>query len=184
MRLYVETHMHLNWFLQLASLLLLLGRLDHCCVWAGLYFFMYLLHFSFTMTFLKGWWKYLHWFICSFIGICCRELIVAGGKVVHTMLWLLIFSLCCYGLEQYSSAGILLRCKELEFSCLAWKYICIHSISSNYGVFYFRGLDWVVLPSEASQAVKQRLLNFIRSLSTVLAFAYLLSWWVWCHGAS
>ncbi|XP_043715077.1 mechanosensitive ion channel protein 3, chloroplastic-like isoform X2 [Telopea speciosissima] len=38
-----------------------------------------------------------------------------------------------------------------------------------------RGLDPVVLPSEASQAVKQRLLNFVRSLSTVLAFAYCLS---------
>ncbi|XP_044511110.1 mechanosensitive ion channel protein 3, chloroplastic isoform X2 [Mangifera indica] len=38
-----------------------------------------------------------------------------------------------------------------------------------------RALDPVVLPSEASQAVKQRVLNFVRSLSTVLAFAYCLS---------
>ncbi|KAJ7965815.1 Mechanosensitive ion channel protein chloroplastic-like [Quillaja saponaria] len=38
-----------------------------------------------------------------------------------------------------------------------------------------RALDPVVLPSEASQVVKQRLLNFVRSLSTVLAFAYCLS---------
>ncbi|XXG49162.1 hypothetical protein AAC387_Pa02g3422 [Persea americana] len=38
-----------------------------------------------------------------------------------------------------------------------------------------RVLDPVILPSEASQAVKQRLLSFIRSLSTVLAFAYCLS---------
>ncbi|KAM0937418.1 putative mechanosensitive ion channel MscS, LSM domain superfamily [Dioscorea sansibarensis] len=36
-------------------------------------------------------------------------------------------------------------------------------------------LDPLVLPSTASQAVKQRLLNFVRSLSTVLAFAYCLS---------
>ncbi|KAM5551112.1 hypothetical protein ABKV19_026109 [Rosa sericea] len=36
-------------------------------------------------------------------------------------------------------------------------------------------LDPVVLPSEASQAVKQRLINFLQSLSTVLAFAYCLS---------
>ncbi|GAA0176029.1 ion channel [Lithospermum erythrorhizon] len=38
-----------------------------------------------------------------------------------------------------------------------------------------RALDPVILPSAASQAVKQRLLNFVRSLSTVLAFAYCLS---------
>lgn len=38
-----------------------------------------------------------------------------------------------------------------------------------------RALDPIVLPSEASQIVKQRLLIFVRSLSTVLAFAYCLS---------
>ncbi|KAE8010516.1 hypothetical protein FH972_006883 [Carpinus fangiana] len=38
-----------------------------------------------------------------------------------------------------------------------------------------RALDPVVLPTEASQVVKQRLLNFVRSLSTVLALAYCLS---------
>ncbi|KAL6959490.1 hypothetical protein U1Q18_039640 [Sarracenia purpurea var. burkii] len=38
-----------------------------------------------------------------------------------------------------------------------------------------RALDPMVLPSETSQIVKQRLLNFISSLSTVLALAYCLS---------
>ncbi|XP_077216141.1 mechanosensitive ion channel protein 2, chloroplastic-like [Tasmannia lanceolata] len=38
-----------------------------------------------------------------------------------------------------------------------------------------RVLDHVILPSDASQAVKQRLLTFVGSLSTVLAFAYCLS---------
>ncbi|XVF64892.1 hypothetical protein PTKIN_Ptkin09bG0203400 [Pterospermum kingtungense] len=38
-----------------------------------------------------------------------------------------------------------------------------------------RALDPVVLPSEASHAVKQRLVNFVRSLSMVLAFSYCLS---------
>ncbi|KAF3793982.1 Mechanosensitive ion channel protein 2 [Nymphaea thermarum] len=38
-----------------------------------------------------------------------------------------------------------------------------------------RVLDPVTLPTEASQAVKQRLVNFVRSLSTVLAFAYCFS---------
>ncbi|KAI6699492.1 hypothetical protein NL676_013816 [Syzygium grande] len=36
-------------------------------------------------------------------------------------------------------------------------------------------LDPVVLPTEATQVVKQRLLSFVRSLSTVLALAYCLS---------
>ncbi|XP_023537839.1 mechanosensitive ion channel protein 3, chloroplastic-like [Cucurbita pepo subsp. pepo] len=38
-----------------------------------------------------------------------------------------------------------------------------------------RALDPVVLPSVASQAIKQRLLNFVQALSTVLAFAYCIS---------
>lgn len=38
-----------------------------------------------------------------------------------------------------------------------------------------RALDPVLLPTEASQVIKQRLLNFVRSLSTVLALAYCLS---------
>ncbi|XP_010548845.1 PREDICTED: mechanosensitive ion channel protein 3, chloroplastic-like isoform X2 [Tarenaya hassleriana] len=38
-----------------------------------------------------------------------------------------------------------------------------------------RTLDPIILPSSASQAVKQRLLNFARALSTVLAFACCLS---------
>ncbi|XP_076905432.1 mechanosensitive ion channel protein 2, chloroplastic-like [Bidens hawaiensis] len=38
-----------------------------------------------------------------------------------------------------------------------------------------RALDPIVLPSEASQIVKSRLLTFVKSLSTVLALAYCLS---------
>ncbi|MCO5548908.1 hypothetical protein L7F22_002370 [Adiantum nelumboides] len=38
-----------------------------------------------------------------------------------------------------------------------------------------RALDPLVLATEASQAIKQRFLNFVRSLSTVLAFAYCAS---------
>jgi hypothetical protein len=40
---------------------------------------------------------------------------------------------------------------------------------------YNRGLDPVVLPTAASQAVKTRLITFVRSLSTVLAVAYILT---------
>ncbi|XP_050376138.1 mechanosensitive ion channel protein 2, chloroplastic-like [Argentina anserina] len=38
-----------------------------------------------------------------------------------------------------------------------------------------RALDPLILPSEASQAVKQRVIHFLQSLSTVLAFSYCLS---------
>uniref|UniRef100_A0A1D1Y139 Mechanosensitive ion channel protein 2, chloroplastic n=1 Tax=Anthurium amnicola TaxID=1678845 RepID=A0A1D1Y139_9ARAE len=38
-----------------------------------------------------------------------------------------------------------------------------------------RALDPLILPSDASQVVKLRFLNFVRSLSTVLAFAFCLS---------
>lgn len=42
-------------------------------------------------------------------------------------------------------------------------------------MMFYRALDPMILPTEASQIVKQRLLSFVRSLSTVLAFAYCLS---------
>ncbi|KAI4366533.1 hypothetical protein MLD38_022401 [Melastoma candidum] len=66
----------------------------------------------------------------------------------------------------------------------SWKKSTSHHILTSYiqplmiwtGVTLIcRALDPVVLPTEASQAVKLRLLNFVRSLSTVLAFSYCLS---------
>ncbi|GAV66835.1 MS_channel domain-containing protein [Cephalotus follicularis] len=65
-----------------------------------------------------------------------------------------------------------------------WKRSRAHYVLTSYlqplllwtgATLICRALDPVVLPSEASQAVKQRLLNFVRSLSTVMAFAYCLS---------
>ncbi|OAY70322.1 Mechanosensitive ion channel protein 3, chloroplastic [Ananas comosus] len=65
-----------------------------------------------------------------------------------------------------------------------WKKSKAYYVSASYiqplllwagAMLVCRALDPVALPSEASQAVKLRLLNFVRSLSTVLAFAYCLS---------
>ncbi|XP_021903345.1 mechanosensitive ion channel protein 3, chloroplastic isoform X2 [Carica papaya] len=65
-----------------------------------------------------------------------------------------------------------------------WKKSRTHYVMTSYlqplllwvgAILVCRAVDPVVLPSEASQVVKQRLLNFIQSLSTVLAFAYCLS---------
>ncbi|KAL6227648.1 hypothetical protein ACLB2K_001605 [Fragaria x ananassa] len=65
-----------------------------------------------------------------------------------------------------------------------WKKSNTHYVTNSYiqplllwtgAMLICRALDPVVLPTEASQVVKQRLLDFIRSLSTVLSFAYCLS---------
>lgn len=65
-----------------------------------------------------------------------------------------------------------------------WKKSRTNYIMSSYlqplllwtgAMLICRALDPLILQSEASQAVKQRLLNFVQSLSTVLAFAYCLS---------
>lgn len=65
-----------------------------------------------------------------------------------------------------------------------WKKSPTYLISSSYlqplllwtgATLICRGLDPVVLPSAASQAVKTRLVTFVRSLSTVLAIAYILT---------
>ncbi|XAR48495.1 hypothetical protein NMG60_11031330 [Bertholletia excelsa] len=66
----------------------------------------------------------------------------------------------------------------------SWQRSGTHHVMTSYlqpmllwtgATLICRSLDPIVLPTEASQVVKQRLLNFIRSLSTVLAFAYCLS---------
>lgn len=65
-----------------------------------------------------------------------------------------------------------------------WKKSPTYLISSSYlqplllwtgATLICRGLDPVVLPSAASQAVKTRLITFVRSLSTVLAVTYILT---------
>ncbi|GJV91720.1 mechanosensitive ion channel protein 2, chloroplastic-like protein [Tanacetum coccineum] len=64
---------------------------------------------------------------------------------------------------------------EVESSITTTRYLL--SVFSDQSLIR-RVLEPVILPSAPSQAVKQRLLNFVRSLSTVLAFAYCLLRWV------
>ncbi|XP_012068012.1 mechanosensitive ion channel protein 2, chloroplastic isoform X2 [Jatropha curcas] len=83
--------------------------------------------------------------------------------------------------------GPLMRLSRIFFlhkSDKNWSKSSSHYVLTSYlqplllwagAILICRALDPVVLQSEASQAVKQRLLNFIRSLSTVLAFAYCIS---------
>lgn len=163
-------------------MLLLFGVLGPWCAWAGLYFFKYIICYSSTpVAFRQRLVIFLSWLILP--AISCSGVIVVGRKVGHTMLWLLTFGLCCFGAEQYLYAGIFLYCKKSDSNvCQSLHVFTCPAILSalTKTSWYFRALDPVVLPSEASQAVKQRLINFLQSLSTVLAFAYCLSRWVQC----
>ncbi|KAL6575862.1 hypothetical protein OROHE_000333 [Orobanche hederae] len=65
-----------------------------------------------------------------------------------------------------------------------WKKSGAYQVTNSYiqplllwigAILICRALDPMILPTEAGQIVKQRLLTFVRTLSTVLAFAYCLS---------
>lgn len=75
----------------------------------------------------------------------------------------------------------LIHCTILQEEDSSWKESQLHTILRSYVrplllwvgvIFVCRAFDPVVLATDASQAIKQRFLNFVRSLSTVLAFAY------------
>ncbi|KAJ7958919.1 mechanosensitive ion channel protein 2, chloroplastic-like [Quillaja saponaria] len=92
-----------------------------------------------------------------------------------------IIAFAAWGLGPLLRAGRILFLQSADSS---WKKSSSHYVMTSYlqplllwtgATLICRALDPVVLPSEASQVVKQRLLNFVRSLSTVLAFAYCLS---------
>ncbi|KAF3447244.1 hypothetical protein FNV43_RR12424 [Rhamnella rubrinervis] len=92
-----------------------------------------------------------------------------------------VIAFAAWGLGPIMRMGRILFLHRADSS---WKKSSSHHVMTTYlqplllwigATLICRALDPVVLPSEASQAVKQRLLNFIQSLSTVLAFAYCLS---------
>ncbi|PON91617.1 Mechanosensitive ion channel [Trema orientale] len=92
-----------------------------------------------------------------------------------------IIAFAAWGLAPLMRMGRILFFNRTDSS---WKKSRSHYVMASYlqplllwtgATLICRALDPVVLPSEASQAVKQRLLNFVQSLSTVLAFAYCLS---------
>nr|KYP66340.1 MscS family inner membrane protein ynaI [Cajanus cajan] len=81
---------------------------------------------------------------------------------------------------------LLFQTRKLFFqrSDNSWKKSTTHYIVTSYlrplllwtgAILICRALEPLILPSESGQVVKERLLNFVRSLSTVLAFAYCLS---------
>lgn len=74
--------------------------------------------------------------------------------------------------------GAIFACRYIELDFLQ-SFFSWHPISPCYLLIYFQHscsvFDQVALTSETSHVVKQRVLHFIRSLSTVLAFSYCLS---------
>ncbi|KAL1310178.1 hypothetical protein HN51_052839 [Arachis hypogaea] len=89
-----------------------------------------------------------------------------------------IIGFAVWGLEPLLRLS---RTLFLQKTDKSWKKSSLRYLMKSYlqplllwtGVMLIcRDLDPLVLPSETSQAVKQRLLSFVRSLSTVLTFAY------------
>ncbi|XVF59098.1 hypothetical protein PTKIN_Ptkin07bG0247700 [Pterospermum kingtungense] len=92
---------------------------------------------------------------------------------------IIIFALWGVGPLMRQSRSLLLHKNDNS-----WKKSRTHYVTTSYiqplllwtgAMLICSTLDPLILPTEASQVVKQRLLNFVRSLSTVLAFAYCLS---------
>ncbi|WVZ21564.1 hypothetical protein V8G54_008886 [Vigna mungo] len=93
------------------------------------------------------------------------------------------------GIIAFAACGLeplirLSRVLFLQRTDSSWKKSSSRCIMTSYfqplllwigAMLICRALDPVVLPSKSSQVVKLRLLNFVRSLSTVISFAYCLS---------
>ncbi|KAM7261743.1 hypothetical protein ACFE04_020820 [Oxalis oulophora] len=105
-----------------------------------------------------------------------------GAPVIVNLLPAIGISLLAlWGLEP-----LVRQCRTLLFnkSDSNWKKSKTYKILTSYiqplmlwtgAILVCRALEPIALPTDANQVVKNRLLNFIRSLSTVLAFAYCLS---------
>ncbi|KAE8696000.1 Mechanosensitive ion channel protein 3 [Hibiscus syriacus] len=105
-----------------------------------------------------------------------------ASPIVHKLIpaiTIIIFSLC--GVDPLIRRG---RSLLLHKNDNSWKKSRTHCVTTSYvkplllwtgAILMCRILDPFVLATEASQVVKQRLLHFVRSLSTVLAFAFCLS---------
>ncbi|XP_038703691.1 mechanosensitive ion channel protein 3, chloroplastic-like isoform X2 [Tripterygium wilfordii] len=92
-----------------------------------------------------------------------------------------IIAFAAWGLGPLMRFGRIVFLRKTDNS---WKKSSTHYVLTSYlqplllwsgAILICRALDPIMLPTEASHAVKQRLLNFVRSLSSVMAFAYCLS---------
>ncbi|XP_019182337.1 PREDICTED: mechanosensitive ion channel protein 3, chloroplastic-like [Ipomoea nil] len=105
-----------------------------------------------------------------------------GSPLVHKLVPAVgVIAFAAWGLSPLIRFGWILF---LHKSDTNWKNSNTHYVVTSYlqplllwagATLICRTLDPVILPSVRVQAVKQRLLTFIQSLSTVLSFAYCLS---------
>ncbi|KAF6143492.1 hypothetical protein GIB67_029661 [Kingdonia uniflora] len=104
----------------------------------------------------------------------------------NSLLFQLVPAVIIIAFAMWGLGPFMRHCRNLflQKSDSNWKKSSTYYVMTSYlqplllwtgATLVCRSLDPVVLPSEASQAVKQRLLSFVRSLSTVLSFAYCLS---------
>lgn len=115
---------------------------------------------------------------CSFVEnfsvlimiLFIKRIKVVGDRAAHILYWPHIFSHCLHGPVWHSSAG---HIGYTLASCLTFS-LSIESLMRPCPLSY-RMVDPIILATEASQILKQRLLNFARSLSTMLAIAYCVS---------
>lgn len=182
---WVEINLFLNWFQQLVSLLLPHGLLVPLCAWAGLFFSMY-----FTLL-----------FFCSLLfKLMLNSSVQFNLSIFYTPFCLFFFHFFGVNVLQKSDntwkksrtnyimssylqplllwTGAMLICRYFEEVKSLRRCYCDNQLMLLNDLHVSRALDPLILQSEASQAVKQRLLNFVQSLSTVLAFAYCLSRYV------
>ncbi|XP_057251566.1 mechanosensitive ion channel protein 2, chloroplastic isoform X2 [Beta vulgaris subsp. vulgaris] len=99
------------------------------------------------------------------------KLVPAVGIIIFTL----------WGLEPLMrmSRNFFLHKSDNSWKKSTTKYVLTSYLQPIFlwtsAVLICRTLNPIVMPTEASQLVKQRILNFVMSLSTVLAFAYCLS---------
>ncbi|PNY05613.1 mechanosensitive ion channel protein chloroplastic-like [Trifolium pratense] len=114
----------------------------------------------------------------------CRSAMLPGGGSGTALMksaTLGIIAFAVYGIEPLIRLSRILFLQRTDSS---WKKSSSRYVMTSYfqplllwtgAMLICRALDPIVMPSQTSQAVKQRLLNFVRSLSTVISFAYCLS---------
>lgn len=174
----------LIWFLRLVLSCLLYGVLDHFCIIREAYsMYVDLTSVSYAASAL-----FVHSSLLVLLFSYCLIIFLQNDNNWKKSRTYNIMTLYLQPLLLWTGATLI--CRSLRYSFLYVKnwtdlfsrtfkdIFLTHLVWYSWSCFC-RALDPVVLPTESSQVVKQRVLNFVRSLSTVLAFAYCLSRWVY-----
>lgn len=166
---YKAAHLCLSCFQQLESLLLQFGVLRRYCVKVETYSSMY----EYVLVLFLSMYPSLAFSVWQYCLITLQKSDNSWGKsgTYHVTTFYL------QPLLLWTGAMLVCRLGHSMQACIFPSRWLIYFLMASWCMKYisYRALEPMVLPTEASQIVKQRLLNFIKSLSTVLAFAYCLS---------